>query len=398
MSAATKLKVGIVGLGAIGGGVHVPILKGLDRVEVVGVCDTVKEKADKYGAELQTQAYYHVVDLFDESGLDAIIIAVPHYDHTAIAIEAFERGIHVLCEKPIAVHVNDAKAIIAAYEKAKAKKPDLIFGIMFQERTLPFHRKLKEIVASGELGRLMRVTWVNTKWFRSQLYFDSGDWRATWAGEGGGILTNQCPHNLDLYQWLFGMPSHVHGFAHIGKYHNIEVEDEVTAYFEHENGMIGHFIVTTAESPGTNRMEIVGEFGNLIFENDKIIINKGRASMIHHIHDTPTKFENIETWYTEVPIKLNVPHNHPYVMERFISAIESGDESLLIAHGTEGINGLTLANSIMLSSFNKTTIELPIDADAYESKLQELIKSSKYQKNTIASIVEEDMSSSFSKA
>jgi predicted dehydrogenase len=393
-----KVKVGIIGLGAIGGGVHIPILHENDQVEVVGVCDVVREKADKFAAELNTRAFYDAADLFEQSGLEAIIIAVPHYDHTAIAIDAFRRGIHVLCEKPIAVHVNDAKKMISAYEQAKAEQPDLIFGIMFQERTLPFHRKLKEITESGELGRLMRVTWVNTKWFRSQFYFDSGDWRATWAGEGGGILTNQCPHNLDLYQWLFGMPSHIHGFAHIGKYHNIEVEDEVTAYFEHENGMIGHFIVTTAESPGTNRMEIVGEYGNLIFENNKIIINKGRASMINHIHETPTKFENIETWYTEVPVKLHVPHNHPFVIQRFISAIQSGDESLLIAHGTEGINGVTLANGIMLSSFMKQTVELPLDADAYEAKLNELIKSSKYIKNTVLNGTEEDMKDSFSKA
>ncbi|MCZ8515469.1 Gfo/Idh/MocA family oxidoreductase [Paenibacillus filicis] len=397
LNAKKKVKIGLIGLGAIGAGTYVPILKNNEQVEVVGVCDTVKEKADQYAAELKTKAYYNYLDLFDRSGLEAVIIGVPHYDHTPISIEAFKRGLHVLCEKPIAVHVNDAKKMIAAYEEAKTKQPDLIFGLMFQERTLPFHKKIKDILDGGELGKLIRTTWINTKWFRSQLYYDSGDWRATWAGEGGGILTNQCPHNLDLYQWLFGLPSSVHGFAHIGKYHHIEVEDEVTAYFEHENGMVGHFIVTTAETPGTNRFEIVGEYGKLVYENEQLLFYRNRSSMLKFIQESETKFGKLESWYTEIPVQLNIPHNHPYVFEKFISAIHSGEQEL-VARGPEGINGVTLANAIMLSSFTKQTVELPLDADAYEVKLNELIQSSKYVKAKSDVQVTEDMSSSFSKA
>jgi predicted dehydrogenase len=397
MSTDKKVKIGLIGLGAIGAGTYVPILKNGSGIEVVGVCDTVKEKADQYATELQTTAYYDYKELFNQSGLEAVIIGVPHYDHTPIAIEAFGRGLHVLCEKPISVHVNDAKKTITAYEAAKVIYPDLIFGIMFQERTLPFHKKLKDILDGGELGQLIRATWINTKWFRSQLYYDSGDWRATWAGEGGGILTNQCPHNLDLYQWLFGLPTQVSGFAHIGKYHNIEVEDEVTAYFEHENGMVGHFIVTTAETPGTNRFEIVGEHGKVVYENEKIVFYRNRISMLKFIQESPTKFGNVESWYTEIPVKTDVPHNHPLVFQKFVSAIHHG-EAELIAHGKEGINGVTLANAIMLSSFNRQAIDLPIDADAYENKLKELIKSSKYSKNsTNSASLEEDMSGPFSK-
>ncbi|MGG1550382.1 Gfo/Idh/MocA family protein [Paenibacillus ferrarius] len=395
MGAPQKVKIGLVGLGAIGTRMYVPILKEAEEVEVVGICDIDRSKADEYAAVLNTTAFYDMNEMFDQSGLEAIIISVPHYDHTPIAIEAFRRGLHVLCEKPIAVHINDATKMIGAYEEAKAANPSLVFGIMFQERTLPFHRKLKDIVASGELGRLMRATWINTKWFRSQLYYDSGDWRATWAGEGGGILTNQCPHNLDLYQWLFGMPAQVHGFAHIGKYHNIEVEDEVTAYLEHENGMVGHFIVTTAESPGTNRLEIVGEYGTLVYEKDTLVLHKGRVSMIDHIQNTPTRFDNIETWYTEIPVDRNVPSNHPVVFEKFIRAIHHGDAEL-VAHGKEGILGLTLANAIMLSSFTRQTVELPMDGDAYEAQLQERIRGSKYVKKKAVSVEPEDMSASFS--
>ncbi|MBW7453329.1 Gfo/Idh/MocA family protein [Paenibacillus sepulcri] len=393
MSTNKKVKVGLIGLGNIGR-THIGYLQTMDNVELVGVCDVKKEVADRFAAEANTAAYYSHKELFEQSGLEAVIIAVPHYDHTPIAIEAFERGLHVLCEKPIAVHVNDANKMIAAYQKAKTSNPDQLFGIMFQERTLPFYKKLKDIVDGGELGQLTRVTWINTAWFRSQIYYDSGDWRATWAGEGGGILTNQCPHNLDMYQWLFGLPARISAHAHIGKYHNIEVEDEVTAYFEHDNGMIGHFIVTTAESPGTNRFEIVGENGKLIYENEKLVLYKNRISMLQHLRESQSGFGNVESWYTEIPVKTNVPTGHRVVADKFFNAILSGGGDL-IAHGEEGVKGLTLGNGIMLSSFKKAMIELPFDADEYESKLQELIKSSKFTKQ-VKENVEADISKSFS--
>lgn len=371
-----KVKIGLVGLGNIGRH-HIRYLKTMNDVELVGVCDTVKDRADRYAEEMNTNAYFSHTELFEKSGLEAVIIAVPHFFHTEIAEDAFARGLHVLCEKPLAVHVNDAKKSTAAYEKAKENNPNLIFGIMFQERTLPFYKKLKDIVDGGELGKLTRVTWINTAWFRSQAYYDSGDWRATWAGEGGGILTNQCPHNLDTYQWLFGVPDRISGHANIGKYHDIEVEDEVTAYFEHDNGMIGHFIVTTAESPGTNRFEIVGENGRLVYENEKLIFYRNRISMLKFLKETKEGFANVESWYTEIPVNTNVPTGHKVVTEKFVQAVLNGGGEL-IAHGTEGIKGLTIANGIMLSSFNKKMIDVPFDADEYENKLNELIKTSKF--------------------
>ncbi|WP_274652026.1 Gfo/Idh/MocA family protein [Paenibacillus humicola] len=389
-----KVKIGLIGLGNIGGNTHCGYLTELDSVELVGVCDVVKEKAEKVAAECGTVAYTDYKEMFDKSGPEAVIIATPHYAHTPISVEAFERGLHVLCEKPLAVHVIDAQKSIDAYEKAKAVHPKLVFGMMFQERTLPFYRKLKDIVDGGELGRLTRVTWINTAWFRSQAYYDSGDWRATWAGEGGGILTNQCPHNLDMYQWLFGVPARISGHAHIGKYHDIEVEDEVTAYFEHEGGMIGHFIVTTGESPGTNRFEIVGENGKLVYENEKLILYRNRISMLKHLRETTEKFGNVESWYTEIPVNTKAPSGHRVVAEKFIEAVRNGGGEL-IAHGTEGIKGLTIGNGIMLSSFTGKTVDVPFDADDYERRLLELIRTSKYVK-TVRDAGDTDMSASFS--
>jgi predicted dehydrogenase len=393
---STRVKIALVGLGNIGAGAYAPILKESDSVEVVGVCDLVKQKADTWASALHTTAYYDHRDLLDKSssGLEAIIVAVPHYDHVPISIDAFQRGVHVLCEKPLAAHVNDARKIVFAWEKAKEKRPRIVFGIAFQQRALPRHRKLKEILQGGELGRLLRVTWINTAWFRSQAYYDSGDWRATWAGEGGGILTNQCPHDLDLYQWLFGMPSRISGHAHIGKYHDIEVEDEVTAYFEHDNGMVGHFIVNTAESPGTNRMEIVGENGTLVMEKGTLALTRNSVSILKFCRETNEPFGKVDTSFSEIPVDDTQLQGHPLVVRQFVQAIHGTGE--LVVHGVEGLNGLSMANAIMLSSFNGRPLDMPLNADEYEQKLKELARTSRYKKQ-VRQDVKIDIARSFAK-
>ena len=387
-----RVKVGLVGLGNIGK-THMSNLLQMDHVEVVGVCDVVRENADAFADAYGITPYYNHVDLFEHSGLDAVIVAVPHYAHVPVTIDAFERGIHVLCEKPLAVHVNDAKRMISSYEAAKVKNPNIQFGVMFQERTYPLYRKLKDLIDHGDLGQLTRVTWINTTWFRTQAYYDSGTWRATWAGEGGGILTNQCPHNLDMYQWLFGLPSRIAGFAHLGKYHRIEVEDEVTAYFEHDNGMVGHFIVTTGESPGTNRLEVVGEYGKVVLENSRLVFYRNRESMFKFIAESKQAFGHVENWYTEIPVPSQVPNGHFLVTKQFIDAV-LGHSSDLIAYGPEGLNSLVLANGIMLSSFKRQMIEVPFDVDEYERILEDLARNSTFKKRSAQQAVV-NMSESF---
>ena len=392
-----KVKLGVVGMGVMGNG-HLRYIKGsavaggglvaghniaatdLPQAELVAVCDIVKERADKAAATYGCTAYYNHLEMLEKADLDACLIVTPHFEHAGITVDAFfEKGIHVLCEKPITVHVNGAKKMIEAYEKAKAKNPNLVFGVMFNERTWPHYKKIKDMLEGGELGRLTRVTWINTAWFRSQAYYDSGGWRATWEGEGGGILTNQCPHNLDMYNWLFGLPEKVHGFAKLGKYHNIEVEDEVTAYMEHASGMIGHFIVTTAECPGTNRLEIVGENGTLVYEKQKLTFYRNRYSMLEHLKTTKEGMKPVECWECNIPIDYNQPQHHRVVTEKFLDSIISGKVDL-IAHGTEGLGQVMLANAIMLSSFEERPVYLPMDGDAFEKKLNELIAESKNKK------------------
>lgn len=393
---AGKVKVGLVGLGNIGK-VHLNNMRVMKQVELVGVCDFFKENADRCAAQYETTAYYSYADLFERSGLEAIIIAVPHTAHMELAIEAFKRGVHVLCEKPLAVHVNEAQKVIDAYQAAVKEHPGLAFGMMFQERALPGYLKIKEIVQSGELGRLTRVSWINTDWFRSQAYYNSGGWRATWAGEGGGILTNQCPHNLDFYQWVFGVPNKITGHAQLGKYHKIEVEDEVTAYFEHDNGMIGHFYATTAESPGTNRLEIVGENGKLVYENNKLLFSRNRISMLKYLNESRDGFGTVEADVTEISLDEAAVSVHKEVAEKFMNRVLRG-EGELVAEGTEGIKSITIANGIMLSSFTGRTVELPFDSDEYERRLNDLIRASRFVKQVdTAASAGSDVSKSFTK-
>jgi predicted dehydrogenase len=283
-----------------------------------------------------------------------------------------------MTEKPIAVHVKAAHEMIAAYHQAKQRTPDLVFGVMFQQRTYGYWKKVKSLIDEAELGKLVRTTWIITDWFRTQSYYDNGGWRATWKGEGGGVLLNQCPHNLDLFQWFVGMPGRVAGFASIGKYHNIEVEDDVSAYLEYQNGMVGHIITSTAESPGTNRLEIVGENGKLLFEDRKLMFYRNRYSMFDQIKNSSSGYQTVENWPIEVPYRHHGQMGHRLMTENFVNAILRGEK--LIAPAEEGLHSLTLGNAIMLSSFLGRPVDLPLDAALYASKLQDLIEGSQFKK------------------
>ena len=368
-----KVRIGVVGTGIMGS-LHAHDVASLDDTELVAICDIDPAVLDKLGARYPVPVCSDYHELLAMPDLDAIIIATPHYSHPTITMAAFEKGLHVLVEKPIAVHVNDARKMIAAYDQTHGAKPDLVFAAMFMQRTYGFWQKIKDLIDSGELGRLMRTTWIITDWFRTQYYYDMGGWRATWAGEGGGVLLNQCPHNLDLYQWLVGMPSRIRGFTSFGKYHDIEVEDEVTAYFEHANGMVGHFITTTGESPGTNRLEIVGENGKLVYENQELVFYRNRFSSEKQIKEARAGFEKVENWKSDIPYRHHGQPGHSLIIENFANAILNG--APLIAPAQEGLNSVMLANAIILSSSQGMPVELPIDGDTYESLLQKFIANS----------------------
>lgn len=392
MTQKTKIKLALIGVGAMGN-YHARDIDALENTELAAICDIDRARADKYAEMYGVPAFYDLTEMYEKAELDAVLIATPHYDHPPIAAEAFERGIHVLTEKPIAVHVQAAQEMIAAYEKALEKYPDLVFAVMFQQRTYGFWKKIKLLIDDGELGKLIRTTWLITNWYRTQSYYDNGGWRATWKGEGGGVLLNQCPHNIDLFQWLVGMPKRITGFAAIGKYHNIEVEDEVTGYFEYENGMIGHLVTSTAEAPGTNRLEIVGEKGKLIFEDNETTFYRNRKSTLDHIQTAISGYDKVENWKIDIPYQHHGEPGHKLIIENFADAIHNGVD--LIAPAVEGINSLTLGNTIMLSSFQGKSVDLPMDGTAYAAKLQDLIENSRFEKVVVKRDVA-DLGNSFS--
>lgn len=370
------VRIAVIGCGNMGNQ-HVAYLTSMAGVELVAVCDAVDARARASAERGSCHAYTDVETMYAEASPDAVLVTTPHYDHVPLAVDAMARGIHALVEKPVAVEAAEVREAIAACENARRTHPDLVFAAMFNQRTYGYWLKIKDLIDSGDLGRLVRATWIITDWFRTQHYFATGSWRATWAGEGGGVLMNQCPHNLDLYQWFFGMPKSVRAFASLGKYHDIEVEDEVTAYLEHENGMVGHFVTSTGESPGTNRLEVVGEHGRLVFENGRLHLMRNRTSMLDLIRDSKKSFTHVESWPTEVPFTHHGEGGHRIVTERFLAAIRG--EAPVVAEGGEGIHSVLLANAMLFSSLEGRPVELPMDEAAFGRRMQELRAGSRYR-------------------
>ncbi|MCK5156978.1 MAG: Gfo/Idh/MocA family oxidoreductase [Spirochaetales bacterium] len=371
MDKKNQIRIAVIGIGSMGMD-HLRSIAKTANTELAAICDLDREKADRLAEEYAVKAFYDHKNLLEWGEFDGILIATPHYNHTVIAIDAFEKGFHVLTEKPVGVHANDIKKMTSAWERAKSKNPKIVFAAMFQMRTQGHWKKIKDLIDSGELGKLVRTTWIITDWFRTQSYYDNGDWRATWKGEGGGVLLNQCPHQLDLYQWFVGVPDKITGYASIGKYHTIEVEDEVTGFFQYNNGMVGHFITSTGESPGTNRLEIVGEMGKIIFENDTLTFFRNRKSMLDQLKEAAGGFEHCENWKIDIPYQTNDDSAHRVVIENFANAILHGDD--LVAQASEGINSVAIGNAIMLSHFEGETVNMPINGDAYEKKLMDLME------------------------
>jgi predicted dehydrogenase len=373
-----EVKLGIIGIGNMGSAHAKSILSGnIEGMRLAAVCDIDEGKRAWAEKNLPgVPCYEHYEELLESGDVNAVLIATPHYLHPVIAVAAFAKGLHVLSEKPAGVYTKQVEEMNAA-----AKRSGKVFGIMYNQRTNPLFAKARELVQSGRLGELKRCVWIITNWYRTQAYYDSGTWRATWAGEGGGVLLNQCPHNLDLWQWIFGMPKKVRGFCSYGKYHDIEVEDDVTVYAEYENGATGVFITTTGEAPGTNRLEISGDRGKLLVEDGKIRFWELQEPERTFCKTCKEGFATPETLYTEITAQ-NEGKAHNGILQNFTNAILYGEA--LLAPGYEGINGLTISNAIYLSDWTDNWVDLPIDKELFYQKLQEHIAVSK-TKDPVAS-------------
>ena len=385
-----KVRIGIVGMGNMGTEHAKYIYRGeIPQAELAAVCD-IKPERLKAAEEASPgiSAFLDYDEMLSSGKIDAVIVATPHYEHPPQSIKALKKKIHVMCEKPIGVYTKHAAELIKAADEMG--KQGVVFGIMYNERTSPIYKKIKEMVDGGELGKIIRTNWIITSWFRSQRYYDSGGWRATWSGEGGGVLINQAPHQLDLWQWICGMPSKVMAFCGEGKWHDIEVEDDVTAYVTYPNGATGLFVTSTGEAPGTNRFEITGDNGKMVCEDDKLVFFKNKQAVSYFIKNSNEGFKKPDCDEIEIKVDGDYPR-HKGVVEAFANKILGKGE--LIAGGNEGINGLALSNAMHLSSWLGREVHLPIDEDLFLAELQKRIGSSKTKENVVEEVAA-DMTSS----
>lgn len=374
-----RVRLAVLGLGSMGRR-HLDVALGESTIEITAVCDQHGELARKTAEPIGAMPFDSAEALLDSGACDALLVATPHVRHVVFAAPALKRGLHVLIEKPVAISVEGGRRLNAAYKEARKTHGNLVFSGMFQQRLMPLWRRLKEVIDAGTLGRISRVTWVVTDWFRTNRYYSTAGWRGTWSGEGGGVLMNQAPHNLDLLLWLTSLKPHrVTAVVGQGKHHPIETEDEVSATIEFhpENNAppaIGHFITSTGEAPGVNRLEIVGDLGSVVAEagtlhvrtllqptGEAIAIGEPRTRTVPFDEETLTVDDRTSTTFTD-----QVPYRR-LVLADFAAAILEQREPAV--PGVEGLASLELANAMLLSGFTNRRIELPVDTEEYQSFL-----------------------------
>ncbi len=361
------IRVGVIGLGNMGG-IHARQFQDgkILGAHLAAVSDTIPANLDPW----PHVARFEDANAMIHSGtVDAVVIVTPHFSHTPLSITALKAGLHVLVEKPLTVRKSDAEKIIKAHRKSRS-----VFAIMFNQRTDPLYRQVREWIDDGTSGPIQRIQWTITDWFRSEAYYKSGSWRGTWAGEGGGILLNQAPHQLDLWQWLFGMPSRVRAVGKPGRYHDIEVEDDVTAILEYANGATGVFVTTTGEAPGVNRLEIAADNGLLILDGRTLRFLKNKIPASEFNRTTEEKFAKPD-FEEQTQVFQDAGSQHAGIFQNFIDTITRGVP--LIAPGEEGIHSLELANALTLSLFNNKPVDLPMKSARFSRLLDTLIEKSK---------------------
>lgn len=376
---AAKVRLGIIGLGAQGSMYAKFIADGLVPNMAIGaIADHHPDKA-KAAAEYGVPFYEDYVAMLDSGDVDAIVTCVPHFLHPEMGVNALQRGVHALVEKPAGVYTKQVREL----NEFAASKPELTFGIMFNQRNNPLYIKIKDIVDGGEIGAIRRTNWIITTWWRPQGYYDQSAWRATWGGEGGGVLVNQAPHQLDLWQWICGIPKSVYSKVAYGFQRDIAVEDEVTAVVDYGNGVTGVFVTATHDLVGTDRFEILGENGKIVVENSKVAtvtrlkLPERQLSAGMDMSDVVKLFTgqlNTEEFYTQEVLEFESDWGaqHSGVLENFAANVLDGTP--LLAPGSEGINGVRLANAIHLSSWTGKEIPLDFDEDEFQVELNKRIR------------------------
>ena len=367
MKVMEMVKIAIIGTGNMGSGYARMILnEEVTGAQLVAITRIRPERLKMLPGitEKNIPIYQTDEELFaairnGELEADAVVIATPHYAHEKQMKEALELGLHVLCDKPSGVYSAQARRMNEA-----AQESDRVFAMMFNQRTNPVYRKMKEIVEQKVYGELKRVNWIITDWYRPDIYYDSVAWRGTWAGDGGGLLLNQCPHNLDLMQWICGMPKSVQAFCKEGKYHDIQVEDELTAYLEFENNVTGVFYSTTGEASGINRLEISLDNALLVCDGETLRVCELGFDEYEYRKTATDLYAKMKGQWKDVECE-GVDTKHQGVFQNFLNCVEGKEE--LFVEGQEGLKSLLIANAIYLSSWQRRMVDLPESADEEEA-------------------------------
>ncbi len=356
----SDLRLGVIGLGNIGQQ-HIKHIQS-SEVKACVINALASRSKSSLADEIGATHFTDYRELIDSGLCDAVLIATPTMNHLEMGLYALNKGLHVLMEKPLGLSIAQGNELLAAASSEQ------VFGLMLNQRVAPVFAKMKDVIDAGLLGKLQRTHWTMTNWFRPEVYFQVSDWRATWYGEGGGLLLNQCIHNIDIFQWLTGMPVAVNGFCGFGKYHNIEVEDEATAYFEYENGATGVFVGSTGEAPGVNRLDIVGDKGMLSFDGEKLLLTENSPSTSEFNKKTTDMFGQPDNYQVDITPTKTV-NQHAIVINNFVQAILN--QEALIAPAEQGIDSLSIANAILWSAWSKERVSFPLDSNGYQMALNE---------------------------
>lgn len=360
------VRLGIIGLGNIAKQ-HIQDIKNglIPHCELSAICS---RSTNTYTDTLSVKHFTDYKILIDSGSCDAVIIATPTFSHAKIGLYALSAGLHVLMEKPIGLSILEGENLLNAASDSS------VFALMLNQRADPLFIKMKSLIDSGRLGKLTRYQWTMTNWFRPEIYFQISDWRATWKGEGGGLLVNQCIHNLDIFQWLCGMPKALRAHCYLGKHHNIEVEDEVNCLLEFANGASGTFVGSTGEAPGVNQLDIVGDKGRLSFDGKHLFLFENDQGTTHYSKHTSDMFGCPNTLKYDITPSRDI-NQHAVLIDNFCQAIIH--KAKLIAPAKEGIHSLSLANAMLLSNWKDKKIHFPLDANTYQEELNIHIKNSK---------------------
>ena len=365
MSTDTTVRLGIVGLGNIAAQHLAYIREGeVPGCEVTALCS---RQASPLSSESGLPHFNDYRQLIDSGLCNAVLVATPTFTHFEVGKAVLDAGLHLMMEKPIGLSVQEGEQLLARQTQEQ------VFALMLNQRADPLFTLIRDILQEGRIGPITRTQWTMTNWFRPEVYFQVSDWRATWRGEGGGLLVNQCIHNLDIFQWLCGMPEQVSAWCEFGKYHDIEVEDEATAYLRYAGGATGMFVGSTGEAPGVNRLDIIGDRGSLHFDGERLkqVLNSPATS--DYNRDTRDMFGMPDTEVSDITPERSV-NQHAHIMRNFVAAIQSGEE--LVAPAAQGLDSLALANSMLLSTWLGAPVNLPLDAAAYQTQLEQRLANS----------------------